>query len=47
MFGRWSYLTPFAVILSISLSLLFIRKMLKTLEDVTDSGSHICALDKG
>jgi hypothetical protein len=26
---------------------LFIRKMLKTLEDVTDSGSHICALDKG
>jgi hypothetical protein len=25
----------------------FIRKMLKTLEDVTDSGSHICALDKG
>jgi hypothetical protein len=25
----------------------FIRKMPKTLEDVTDSGSHICALDKG
>jgi hypothetical protein len=24
-----------------------IRKMPKTLEDVTDSGSHICALDKG
>ena len=27
--------------------IILIRKMPKTLEDVTDSGSHICALDKG
>jgi sulfoxide reductase heme-binding subunit YedZ len=26
MFGHWSYLTPFAVILSISLSLLFVTR---------------------
>ena len=28
MFGRWSYLTPFAVILSISLSLLFVTRQI-------------------
>jgi hypothetical protein len=27
--------------------LLFIREMPKTLEDVADLGSYICALDKG
>jgi sulfoxide reductase heme-binding subunit YedZ len=33
MFGRWSYLTPFAVILSISLSLLFVtRKIIEIKE---------------
>ena len=29
------------------ITFIIIRKMPKTLEDVTDSGSHICALDKG
>ncbi|MFO0170902.1 MAG: iron reductase, partial [Aphanizomenon sp.] len=33
MFGHWSYLTPFAVILSISLSLLFVtRKIIEIKE---------------